>query len=137
MHLKVRPIHHWRADRVRAHLFLCMLAYYVQWHMREAWRPLTFADENLREDAAVRDPAAAAERSSEALQKVHSKTLEDGTPAHSFDTLMDNLATIVQNRCTVPGARASFEIVTRPSEWQSKALYLLDNVAQLRLKVQP
>ncbi len=132
MHLKVRPIHHWRSDRVRAHLFICMLAYYVQWHMREAWRPLTFADPNLRDDAQVRDPVAAAKRSSDALRKVHTGLLEDGTPAHSFDTLLDNLATIVRNQCRVPGTAASFQMDTQATDWQKKALGLLDDIAQLR-----
>ncbi|EQD73917.1 hypothetical protein B1A_04710, partial [mine drainage metagenome] len=67
--LKVRPIHHRLEDRVRAHIFLCMLAYYVEWHMLEAWRPLLFADED-QEAKAHRDPVAPAKRSEQALQKV-------------------------------------------------------------------
>jgi hypothetical protein len=74
--LMVRPIRHRLENRVRAHIFLCMLAYYVQWHMMEAWRPLLFADED-QDGKSTRDPIAAAERSEAAMQKVHSKRLED------------------------------------------------------------
>ncbi len=83
--LMVRPIRHRLEDRVRAHIFLCMLAYYVQWHMMEAWRPLLFADED-QDGKATRDPVAAAERSEPALQKVHSKRLEDDYRAQSETT---------------------------------------------------
>ena len=81
--LKVRPIHHHLADRVRAHIFLCMLAYYVEWHMREAWRELMFADTD-QQAKATRDPVAPAKRSKAAQIKATTHTLEDGTPAHSF-----------------------------------------------------
>src|SRR5207249_1586050 len=86
--LKVRPIHHHLEDRVRGHIFLCMLAYYVEWHLREAWRPLTFADEDqaAKQD---RDPVSPARRSDAALEKVASHRLPDGSPAHSFRTLLD------------------------------------------------
>src|SRR4030095_6611842 len=91
--LKVRPIHHRTADRVRAHIFLCMLAYYVEWHMREAWRELMFADPDQRAKA-TRDPVAPAKRSKTAMLKVARHALDDGPPAHSFATLMAELATI-------------------------------------------
>ena len=84
--LKVRPIHHRLADRVRSHIFLCMLAYYVEWHMREAWRPLLFADEDQLAKT-TRDPVAPAKRSAAAEAKAASHLLDDGTPAHSFCTL--------------------------------------------------
>ena len=84
--LKVRPIHHRTADRVRAHIFLCMLAYYVEWHMREAWRELMFADTD-QQAKATRDPVAPAKRSKAALAKAARHTLDDGTPVHSFSTL--------------------------------------------------
>ncbi|MGH9302713.1 MAG: IS1634 family transposase, partial [Acidimicrobiales bacterium] len=77
--LKIRPIHHRLEDRVRAHIFLCMLAYYVEWHMKEAWRELLFADEDL-EAKQHRDPVAPAKRSPAALQKITERTLEDGSP---------------------------------------------------------
>ncbi|MFW2134651.1 hypothetical protein ACI5FT_16465, partial [Ectothiorhodospira haloalkaliphila] len=88
--LKIRPIYHYTEDRVRAHLFLCMLAYYVKWHMTEAWRPLLFADTE-REHRAQADPVAPATRSDAALEKVATKTLDDGTPAHSFRTVVSQI----------------------------------------------
>jgi transposase len=128
--LKVRPIHHRLADRVRSHIFLCMLAYYVEWHMREAWRPLLFADED-QEEKRTRDPVAAAKRSAGALTKVETRKLADGSPVHSFRTLLEELGTIVRNTCRTPGAtdaRATFEIVTTASALQRRALSLLDAI---------
>ena len=130
--LKVRPIHHRLADRVRAHIFLCMLAYYVEWHMREAWRPLLFADED-QEAKATRDPVAPAQRSAAAEEKVATHTLPDGTPAHSFRTLMQDLSTIVRNTCRTPGAGVdvdapTFPITTIASAKQKQALDLLDSI---------
>ena len=128
--LKVRPIHHRTADRVRTHIFLCMLAYYVEWHMREAWRELMFADEN-QQAKAVRDPVAPAKRSKAALAKVASHTLDDGTPAHSFSTLMAELATIVRNTCRTPNAAPdtpTFEVITTPNAKQQRALNLIEHI---------
>jgi transposase len=99
--LKVRPIHHRTADRVRAHIFVCMLAYYVEWHLREAWRELMFADTE-QQLKSTRDPVAPARRSDLAQAKAASHRLIDGTPAHSFSTLMAELATIVRNTCRMP-----------------------------------
>jgi hypothetical protein len=130
--LKVRPIHHRLADRVRAHILLCMLAYYVEWHMREAWRELMFADTDQAAKA-TRDPVAPARRSTAALAKVASHTLEDGTPAHSFATLLSELATIVRNTCRAPNAGSdapTFDLLTKPNPKQQRALEL---VGQLRL----
>ena len=128
--LKVRPIHHRTANRVRAHIFLCMLAYYVEWHMREAWRELMFADEdqNAKQE---RDPVAPAVRSAPAKQKARSHVLADGSPAHSFRTLLDDLATIVRNTCRVPGEQTSngnFTIDTTPSNKQRQALELIETI---------
>ena len=128
--LKVRPIHHRTAERVRAHIFLCMLAYYVEWHMREVWRALMFADTD-QQAKTVRDPVAPARRSKAALAKVASHTLDDGTTAHSFRTLIEDLATIVRNTCRVPGdqkSSASFTIDTTPSQKQQRALDLLETI---------
>jgi len=129
--LKVRPIHHRLAPRVCAHIFLCMLAYYVEWHMREAWRPLLFADE---EQAAkqTRDPVAPAKRSAAALRKVHTKVLDDGTPVHSFATLLKELSRIVRNVCRQRGAgphAPTFELVTTPNPPQQRAYDLLKTIA--------
>jgi transposase len=128
--LKVRPIHHRTADRVRAHIFLCMLAYYVEWHLREAWRELMFADTD-QQSKATRDPVAPAKRSKAALAKVARHTLDDGTPAHSFSTLMAELATIVRNTCRMPNAgpdAPTFEVLTTPNARQQRALNLLQQI---------
>jgi hypothetical protein len=129
--LKVRPIHHRLEDRVRAHIFLCMLAYYVEWHMREAWRPLLFADEDQAAKQ-TRDPVAPAKRSEAALRKVHTKVLDDGTPVHSFPTLLKDLTRIVRNVCRPRGGGAdapSFELVTTPTPPQQRAFDLLTAIA--------
>jgi len=128
--LKVRPIHHRTADRVRAHILLCMLAYYVEWHMREAWRELMFAD-NDQAAKATRDPVAPAKRSKAALDKVARHTLDNGTPVHSFATLLQELATIVRNTCRTPSAgpdAPTFEVVTTPNAKQRRALELLEHI---------
>ena len=128
--LQIRPIHHHTEDRVRAHLLLCMLAYYVKWHMGEAWRALLFADEDLQRRA-VRDPVAPATRSDEALAKTAAKTLADETPAHSFRTLLNELATIVRNTCRRQGAdgtHMTFEIDTTENAKQRHALDLISAI---------
>ena len=129
--LKVRPIHHRTAQRVRAHIFLCMLAYYVEWHMREAWRELMFADTDFQAKV-TRDPVAPAKRSKAALHKVASHTLDDGTPAHSFATLLADLATIVRNTCRSPKAgpdAPTFEVLTTPNARQQQALELIRKIS--------
>ena len=128
--LKVRPIHHRKADRVRAHIFLCMLAYYVEWHMREAWRELMFADTD-QQAKATRDPVAPAQRSEAAQAKAASHTLDDGTPAHSFSTLLANLAGIVRNICRTPHAAPdapTFHVITTPNAQQQRAFELLKQI---------
>ncbi len=128
--LKVRPIHHRLADRVRAHIFLCTLAYYVEWHLREAWRPLMFADTD-QQAKATRDPVAPAVRSPAALAKAARHTLEDGTPAHSFATLIAELATIVRNTCRTPHAgpeAPTFEVLTSANPKQAHALALVEAI---------
>ena len=130
--LKVRPIHHRTADRVRAHIFLCMLAYYVEWHMREAWRELMFADTD-QQAKTTRDPVAPAKRSKAAQAKAARHTLDDGTPTHSFSTLMAELAGIVRNTCRTPQAAPdapTFKVVTTPNAKQQRAL---DLIQQIRL----
>lgn len=128
--LKVRPIHHRTADRVRAHILLCRLAYYVEWHMREAWRELMFADIDQAAKA-TRDPVAPAQRSQPALDKVASRVVDDGTPAHSFATLMAELAGIVRNTCRTPGTgpqAPTFDILTTPNATQRHALDLIKQI---------
>ncbi|MGH8202665.1 MAG: IS1634 family transposase [Steroidobacteraceae bacterium] len=128
--LKIRPIHHRLDDRVRAHIFLCMLAYYLEWHMREAWRELLFADEDLQAKQ-QRDPVAPARRSPEALQKITERTLEDGSPVHSFRTLLEELSTIVRNTCVTRSAKTpapAFQMLTTPNASQHRALQLLQQI---------
>jgi transposase len=127
--LKVRPIHHRLADRVRAHIFLCMLAYYVEWHMCEAWRPMLFADEDLNAKV-QRDPVAPAKRSAIAEHKAHTHTLPDGTAAHSFRTLIEELATIVRNTCRArdDAEAPTFPLITQASPKQRRALDLLETI---------
>jgi transposase len=126
--LHVRPIHHWSENRVRAHIFLCMLSYYVQYHMQEAWRSLLFSDEEawLRERA---DVVAPAQRSASALQKVRTRRTESGDEVHSFRTLLADLATVTSNSCRRRDANAgepTFTIFTTPTEQQRNAIALLD-----------
>jgi hypothetical protein len=128
--LKVRPIHHRLEQRVRAHIFLCMLAYYVQWHMIEAWRPLLFCDED-QQAKQTRDPVAPAKRSPAALAKVASHRLDDGSVAHSFRTLLAELSTIVRNVCRTPSTDTeapTFHVITEPNPQQAQALRLLETI---------
>lgn len=125
--LKVRPIHHRLADRVRAHVLLCMLAYYVEWHMRKALAPILFDDHEPRAGQALRASVVApAQRSPKALRKARTKRTEDELPVHSFHTLLKDLATIVKNRLQ-PRERSvpAFEKITRPTPVQQRALDLL------------
>jgi hypothetical protein len=125
--LKVRPIHHRLADRVRAHILLCRLAFYVEWHMREAWRELMFAHTDQAAKAA-RDPVAPAMRSASASAKAASKWLDDEQPVYSFATLMAQLATVVRNTCRTPSAgpdAPTFELLATATAHQQRALALI------------
>ena len=97
----VRPIRHREERRVRAHIFICMLAYYVEWHMRKALAPLLFDDERLADDKETRDPVAPAEPSFEAILKKRNRKTADGLPIHSFKTLLDELGMYMRNYCTI------------------------------------
>jgi transposase len=128
--LKIRPIHHRLADRVRAHILLCMLAYYVEWHMREAWRELMFADQD-QDAKKTRDPVAPAKRSKAAEIKATSRQLHDGTPTHSFSTLLDELGTIVRNTCRTPDASPdapTFDVTTISNPKQQRAFELIKSI---------
>jgi len=130
LELLVGPVFHRLEERVRAHIFLCVLAYYVQWHMKEAWRELLWSDEEV--DARwSRDPVAPASRSERCLRKVRLRRLEDGTDVHSFRTLLAELSTIVRNTCRRRGAgpeEPTFPMVTIPNPKQHRALDLLDTI---------
>jgi hypothetical protein len=126
--LQVRPVHHRLADRVRAHIFLCMLAYYVRWHLERAWAPLLFRDENKPQ---TEDPVAPARRSEAALAKARSQRLPDGTEPHSFRSLLDELATLTKNTVRVAASSVPFEKLAIPTPLQSRALHLLNLSASL------
>lgn len=120
--LLVRPIHHHLEERVRTHLFICMLAYYVIWHLKRAWADLLFIDEDL-EAKLHRDPVAPAQRSAAAQAKVNLNRLPDDTAPHSFQTLLAELATICRiemSRNEGPEAGLSYEVETVPTELQRK-----------------
>ena len=125
--LKVRPIHHRLEERVRAHILLCMLAYHVEWHMRQALAPLLFYDEDPAAAEALRPSVVApAQRSPSAQRKALTKLTADGTPAHSFQTLMSDLATLARNRI-LPNTKdpVAFDLVTTPTPLQQRAFDLL------------
>jgi len=124
--LLVRPIFHRTEDHVRAHVFLCMLAYYVEWHMREAWAPLLFQDEELSQQRKQRDPVAPAQPSPSARRKKATRRSSEGLPLHSFKTLLAELAKRCRNTCRVKTDPASrFTMVTDPNPLQARALQLL------------
>lgn len=120
--LQVRPVHHRLADRVRAHIFLCMLAYYVRWHLERAWSSLLFKDEDK---PVADDVVAPAKRSNSALAKAHSHRRLDGTPAYNFRGLLNELATLTKNTVRLPNSPATFEKLANPTQLQSRALQLL------------
>jgi Transposase DDE domain len=125
--LQVRPIHHRKADRVRAHVFLCMVAYYVEWHMRRAWAPLLFADDDqAAAEVERRSVVAPAQRSPRAQAKALTKRTDDGEPVHSFQSLLRHLRTIVKDRMRLKSDVAiEFDKLTTPTPLQQRALDLL------------
>lgn len=124
--LHVRPIHHRLAGRVRAHVFLCMLAYYVEWHMRQAWAPLLFAEDDPGGAARRRgSPVKPAKRSASAEAKARGKRTPDGEPVHRFRGLLDHLATLTKNTIQPAGDLPSFEQLSVPTPLQQKAFHLL------------
>ncbi len=126
--LKIRPIHHRLEDRVRAHVFLCMLAYYVEWHMRQALAPILFEDEEKEAAEALRDSIVSpAQRSPVAKAKDKTKRTRDDFPAHSFTTLLKDLATLAKNLLQTAGTPAAeFYLLTEPTEPQQRAFQLLE-----------
>jgi len=128
--LQVRPIYLRLEDRIRGHLLVCMLAYYVEWHMRQALAPLLFHDEELAKDRPKRDPVAPAKGSAKVREKKGTREDADGLPIHSFRTLLEDLATQCRNTCrpkSMPNA-PTFEQETEPTPLQSKVFELLEAV---------
>jgi hypothetical protein len=122
--LEIRPIHHHLETRVRAHVFLCTLAYYLTWHLHQAWTPLLFTDENPSPSP---DPVAKATRSPSALAKAQTKHSPDGQPLHSYRSLIAELATQTRNTIRLPGTDATFDKLTEPNPLQDRALELVEN----------
>ena len=125
--LLVRPIHHRIADRVRAHILLCLLAFYVEWHLRQVWQPLLVEDEELTEDRRRRDPVAPAQASESVRLKKKTHTTAGGLPVQSFRTLMAHLGTRCRNSCVVAGdpKQMTFFQVTDADALQAEALRLI------------
>jgi hypothetical protein len=125
--LKVRPIFHRTADRVRAHVLLCVLAYYVEWHMWRALAPMLFDDDDKAAAEASRNSVVQpAQRSEKALRKARTKRTDEDTPVHSFRTLLHDLATVARNTVLPKVQDASpFERLTEPTPLQQQAFALL------------
>jgi hypothetical protein len=121
--LEIRPIHHRLEDRVRAHVLLCMLAYYLTWHLRAAWSPLLFKDENPPIPA---DPVAKATRSPAAQRKAQTKRTATDEPCHSYRSLLAELATLTQNTICLRSTTATFDKLAEPTPLQARALELAE-----------
>jgi len=121
--LEIRPIHHRLEDRVRAHVLLCMLAYYLTWHLRAAWTPLLFKDEN---PPIAANPVAKATRSAQAQRKAQTKRTPAGEPCHSYRSLLTELGTLTTNTIRLAGANATFERLAEPTPLQARALELAE-----------
>ena len=119
--LQIRPIHHRLETRVRAHVLICTLAYYLTWHLKAAWKPLLFTDEDRPVSP---DPVAKAVRSTSAQQKAQTKRTTGGEPAHSYRTLLAELATQTRNTTRLHGHTGTFEKLTQPTPLQAEALEL-------------
>ena len=120
--LDLRPIRHWTEPRVRAHVFICMLAAYIVWHLRRAWAPICFTDE---EPPARTDPVAPARRSANAATKASSKRGAENQPAHSFATLLDELATLTRNTIVFDRGTRIDKLAT-PTALQHRAFHLIE-----------
>ena len=125
--VRVRPIYHRTADHVRAHIFLCCLAYYVEWHLRRAWAPLLFDDEALPRDRETRDPVAPAEPSAHVREKKQRRQTTDGLPVQSFATLLTALGTQCEVICCLQSdpMAPSIRQWTAPTPLQARAQQLL------------
>ncbi len=130
--LELRPIRHRREERVRAHALICMLAEYLVWHLRKAWAPLTFTDE---EPPIKADPVATAERSDAAKEKASRRRTANNEPAHSFATLLDHLGTLIRSDVRVDGVgeQPPFQQLSKPTPIQRRAFELIDTPVPLRV----
>jgi hypothetical protein len=124
--LQIRPIHHRLEDRVKAHVLICMLAYYLTWHLKAAWKPLLFTDEDRPTSP---DPVAKAVRSPSAQEKAQTKRTSTGQPAHSYRSLLAELSTQTRNTTRLHGHSSTFEKLTQPTGLQARALDLAKHAA--------
>jgi Transposase DDE domain len=122
--LEIRPIHHHLEDRVRAHVLLCMLAYYLTWHLRHAWAPLLFKDET---PPVQPDPVAKASRSPAARRKATTKRTSTGDPCHSYKSLLAELATLTRNTIRLPSTNTTFHKLAQPTTLQARAIDLAEH----------
>jgi transposase len=129
--LQIRPIHHRLAERVRAHVLICTLAYYLTWHLKAAWKPLLFTDEHRPLSP---DPVAKAVRSTSAQEKAQTKRTTTGQPAHSYRTLLAELSTQTQNTTRLHGHTGTFQKLTQPTALQAEALKLAANAPVLGVR---
>ena len=127
--IRVRPIRHREGRRVRAHLFVCLLAGYLEWRLRRAWAPLLFDDETLADDRRTRDPVAAAKPTARARHKKASRRTDDGAPLHSLDTLLGEFVTRGRNTCRVPAdpSAPALSLLTEPTPTQRRATNLIES----------
>lgn len=125
--LSIRPIHHYTENRTRAHVFLCMLAGHLTWHLREALKPLTFTDEDRPVPA---NPVTPATRSTAATTKASTRKLPDGTPAMGYQALLRHLATRTRNTLRTPESTTVFDVTTMPTPTQHRAEDLIDQHTQ-------
>ncbi len=124
--LSLRPIYHRNEDRIRSHVFICMLAYHVDWHMREKLRPVLFAEDGQESAAAARKSIVApAQRSESAKRKDATRRTADGFPVQSFHDILKDLGTLCRNRIRIPEFDSEFDKLTLATEYQQHVLNLL------------
>lgn len=129
--LQIRPIYHHTAERTRSHVFLCMLAGHLTWHLRKALAPLTFTDEDR---PVPQEPVAAVNRSTTAQRKASTQQLADGTPVYSYQALLRHLATRTRNTMSMAGTTGTFELLATPTQTQHQALNLIHDHAAIYRK---
>ena len=125
--LQIRPIYHWTENRIRAHVFLCMLAYYVEWHINQKLAPYLYSDDQKEKGKQKRDSVIdPAQKSDAAIEKTVTHQAEDGTPVNSMDTIIDFLGTICKNKMQYDNHDEPFYTITQPTKEQQKILDLLE-----------
>ncbi len=129
LELLIRPIHHRLENRVKAHIFICLLAYYVQWHLKHAWSALSFADEHLPQHRAERDPVASAQPTEDVQTKKVERQTKEGNELQSFRTLLNEMGTQCRNTCELGEGSSAVQItkVTDPTPLQTEAFRLLED----------